>query len=43
MAEDAYLADSSEVKEELARLAPTDRNPEILNRLETFLWDVSEA
>ena len=41
--EDAYLADSSEVKEELARLAPTDRNPDILHRLETFLLDVSEA
>ncbi len=43
ISEDAYVADSSEIKEELARLAPTDRNPEILDRLETFLLDVSEA
>ena len=43
ISEDAYRADSNEIKEELARLAPTDRDPEILDRLEPFLLDVSEA
>ena len=41
--EDAYLADSNEVKEELARLAPVKSDVFILGRLEGFLMDVSEA
>ena len=41
--EDTYLADSTEIKEELANLAPVNRNVDVMEQLEAFLLDVSKA